>query len=89
MITHLQKLQFEFTFFQKSLNPILPQPLVTWYTSKGFLPLSNVLILDPPIPNTPPLLTYECPLPFLTPLVLHTSSNLISSSSTQDKVKKT
>jgi hypothetical protein len=35
----------------------------------GFLPLSNVLIPNPPIPNTPPLLAYEHPPPFLTPLV--------------------
>jgi hypothetical protein len=66
--------------FKNLLIQFFPNPLLHGTPPMGFLPLSNVLILDPPIPNTPPLLTYECPPPFLTPLVWYTFDLIFSSS---------
>ncbi len=74
--------------FKNLLIQFFPNPLLHGTPPMGFLPLSNVLIRDPPIPNRPPLLTYECPPPFLTFLVWYTSDLIFSSSTFQRWGKK-
>jgi len=64
-----EKLQFGITFFQNLLIQFVPNPLLHGTSPMGFFPLSNASIPNRPILNTPPLLAYECPPPFLTPLV--------------------
>jgi len=45
-----EKLQFDFIFFQKSLNPILPRSLVTWYTSNGISSIIKCVNTRPTYP---------------------------------------
>jgi len=69
-------------FLSKSLNPIRPQPLVTWYISNGIFSIIKCVNTKPTYPQHTSSFSLWMATSFFDTSSQYTSSNLIFSSST-------